>query len=66
MEAVRCVDCGETRWSLFRGTFASQLGEPCPACGGKTVAERRRPGRRLRKPLVRERRGTGPDVGAQP
>jgi hypothetical protein len=31
MEAVRCKQCGETRWS-------------CELCGGETVVERRRPG----------------------
>ena len=56
MRAVRCVECGETRWSLFQGTFANLLAKPCPACGGETVPERRQPGTRALEPLARERR----------
>jgi hypothetical protein len=44
MEAVRCTQCGGTRWSLFPGSLAQSLAEPCEICGGKTVVERRRPG----------------------
>jgi hypothetical protein len=44
MEAVRCTQCGETRWSLFPGSLASSLEAPCELCGGETVIERRRPG----------------------
>jgi hypothetical protein len=57
MDAVRCLSCGETRWTLFSGTFENLLGEPCQACGGETVVERRRPGTSLRRPPV-ERRDT--------
>jgi hypothetical protein len=44
MEAVRCIECGETRWSLFPGSLAHSLDGPCELCGGETVIERRRPG----------------------
>jgi hypothetical protein len=44
MEAVRCTECGETRWSLFPGSLAHALEAPCELCGGETVIERRRPG----------------------
>jgi len=44
MEAVRCAQCGETRWSLFPGSLAHALEAPCELCGGETVIERRRPG----------------------
>ena len=44
MEAVRCTQCGETRWSLFPGSLAQSLQTPCELCGGETVIERRRPG----------------------
>jgi hypothetical protein len=44
MEAVRCTQCGETRWSLFPGSLAHALETPCELCGGETVLERRRPG----------------------
>ncbi len=68
MEAVRCLRCGETRWSLFSGSFQRLLDEPCQACGGETVIERRRPGTGARRPFVERRDspwsgsrlGTGP------
>jgi hypothetical protein len=44
MEAVRCTQCGETRWSLLPGALTHLLDAPCELCGGKTVVERRRPG----------------------
>jgi hypothetical protein len=44
MEAVRCTQCGETRWSLLPGSLAHALESPCELCGGKTAIERRRPG----------------------
>jgi hypothetical protein len=55
VDAVRCLKCGETRWSLFSGSFEHLLAEPCQICGGETVVERRRPGTSLRKPLVERR-----------
>jgi hypothetical protein len=55
MDAVRCVRCGETRWSLFSGTFQQLLSEPCQVCGGETVVERRRPGTASRTPFVERR-----------
>jgi hypothetical protein len=44
MEAVRCKECGETRWSLLPGSLEHALQAPCELCGGETVIERRRPG----------------------
>jgi hypothetical protein len=44
MEAVRCTQCGGTRWSLLPGALTHLLEEPCELCGGDRVIERRRPG----------------------
>ena len=44
MDAVRCTQCGETRWSLVPGSQAHALQTPCELCGGETMIERRRPG----------------------
>jgi hypothetical protein len=44
MEAVRCTECGETRWSLFPRSLEHVLKAPCEICGGETLVERRRPG----------------------
>jgi len=57
MDAVRCLECGATRWALTSVTLAHLLAEPCEECGGETVVERRRPGSRHRLPFV-ERRDT--------
>ena len=56
MEAVRCTQCGETRWSLFPGSLAQSLEAPCELCGGETVVERRRPGAGPDRLLVERRR----------
>jgi hypothetical protein len=56
MEAVRCTQCGETRWSLFPGSLAHALEAPCELCGGETVIERRRPGSGPRELDVERRR----------
>jgi uncharacterized protein (DUF983 family) len=64
LQAVRCTECGETRWSLF-SSFEQALARPCELCGGETERERRRPGSGPRRlPLERERRAAGP--GAVP
>jgi hypothetical protein len=55
MDAVRCLSCGATRWALFSGSFERLLAEPCQACGGETVVERRRPGGAQRKPPIERR-----------
>jgi hypothetical protein len=76
MEAVRCTECGETRWSLFPGSFAHSLVEPCELCGGEMVIERRRPGAGPDRLMVERRRaaiaeqivagaGSSPRVGAR-
>ena len=58
MDAVRCLECGATRWALFGQSFENMLNEPCEVCGGETVVERRRPGTGAAKPFV-ERRDLG-------
>jgi hypothetical protein len=64
LQAVRCTECGETRWSLF-SSLDKALSHPCEMCGGETEPERRRPGSGPREfPLASERRGAGP--GASP
>jgi hypothetical protein len=55
MDAVRCLECGATRWALFGETFEHLLREPCEVCGGETVVERRRPGTGAAKPFVERR-----------
>jgi hypothetical protein len=68
MDAVRCLNCGETRWSLTSGSLEHLLNEPCQLCGGEMVVERRRPGTSVRRPLI-ERRDKGsyaPLAGAGP
>ena len=53
MEAMRCEDCGDVRWS-FMG-FADRQPK-CELCGGQMVPERRNP-MRPHAPLRTERRG---------
>jgi hypothetical protein len=55
VDAVRCLECGETRWTLFGETLEHMLEQPCQVCGGKTVVERRRPGTSRRTPPVERR-----------
>jgi hypothetical protein len=55
MDAVRCLECGATRWALFGQTFEHLLSEPCEVCGGETVVERRRPGAGAAKPFIERR-----------
>jgi rRNA maturation endonuclease Nob1 len=52
LQAVRCIECGETRWSLFSSADPHR---PCELCGGETRLERRTPGSSPRR-FVRERR----------
>ena len=40
MEAVRCTQCGGTRWSLMPGSLTHLLEKPCELCGGDRVIER--------------------------
>jgi hypothetical protein len=40
MDAIRCLDCGDVRWSLLG--LKGRPGE-CTMCGGEMVPERRRP-----------------------
>jgi hypothetical protein len=66
MDAVRCLECGATRWTMFGATLEHLLGEPCEVCGGKTVVERRRPGTGAARPFM-ERRDLGDhDPAADP
>jgi hypothetical protein len=62
MDAVRCVECGATRWALFGVSFDHLLDEPCEVCGGKTVVERRRPGTGAAKPFVERRDAEQPSA----
>jgi hypothetical protein len=55
VDAVRCLECGETRYALFGRTLEHMLEQPCQVCGGRTVVERRRPGTSPRTPLVERR-----------
>jgi hypothetical protein len=55
MEAVRCLECGATRWTLSGASLEHLLGEPCEICGGEVAAERRRPGTRTALPFVERR-----------
>ena len=55
MDAVRCLRCGETRWSFRPETLARRLAEPCEACGGQVALERRHPGAE-HSMLIAERR----------
>jgi rRNA maturation endonuclease Nob1 len=52
LQAVRCTECGDSRWSLFSSADPTQ---PCELCGGEVTIERRVPGSGPRK-LLRERR----------
>jgi translation initiation factor 2 beta subunit (eIF-2beta)/eIF-5 len=60
VQAVRCLQCGETRWSLFQGSVERLLERPCEICGGETAVERRRPGRRTGTHGVERRAGSRP------
>jgi hypothetical protein len=57
MDAMRCKDCGDVRWS-FMG-LKSRHKARCELCGGVTLPERRRPHRGPIEPQ-RERRGMFP------
>jgi hypothetical protein len=55
MFAVRCLECGDTRWALSRASFEHLVDDSCEACGGKVVPERRRPGASPRKAILERR-----------
>jgi hypothetical protein len=55
MDAVRCLECGATRWTMTRAALAHLVGEPCELCGGETVIERRHPGTGAGRPAVERR-----------
>jgi hypothetical protein len=57
MEALRCKNCGDTRWSLMG--FTSPEEQRCEICGGEMVPERRLPNQGRRRFGV-ERRAGGP------
>jgi hypothetical protein len=52
LQAVRCTECGDARWSLFS---TANPAKPCELCGGEMKVERRVPGAGPRR-LQRERR----------
>jgi hypothetical protein len=66
MDAVRCLQCGATRWSFRPGTLQHVLAAPCEACGGPVVRERRRPGSRDVAPHDERRRGADVALGLRP
>ena len=41
LQAVRCTQCGDARWSLFS---SADPAKPCDLCGGEMKPERRMPG----------------------
>ena len=53
LQAVRCTQCGDARWSLFS---SADPAKPCSLCGGEMTPERRMPGSGRRR-RARERRG---------
>ena len=55
MDAVRCLRCGETRWTFRPGQLARLLAEPCESCGGPVVRERRKPGSGRGRPRIERR-----------
>ena len=55
VDAVRCLECGATRWTMFGASVEQLLDEPCEVCGGETVVERRRPGTGARKAFLERR-----------
>jgi hypothetical protein len=62
MDAVRCLRCGETRWTFRPASLARLLAEPCESCGGPVTRERRKPGAaRGARPRV-ERRQSVPQL----
>jgi len=52
LQAVRCTECGDARWSLFS---SADTAKPCGICGGEMKPERRVPGSGPRQ-LLHERR----------
>jgi rRNA maturation endonuclease Nob1 len=52
LQAVRCTQCGDARWSLFS---SADPAKPCDLCGGQMKPERRMPGSGPAQ-LLRERR----------
>jgi rRNA maturation endonuclease Nob1 len=56
LQAVRCTQCGDARWSLFS---SADPAKPCELCGGEMKPERRMPGSGP-STLSRERRSAPP------
>lgn len=52
MDAIRCLECGDVRWSLIG--LHGPLGT-CELCGGEMVPERRRPSVTGGRPPVERR-----------
>jgi hypothetical protein len=57
MDAVRCPECGDVRWSFF-GFGSRSDPVACELCGTTMVPERRRPKGVAVKPSPPERRRT--------
>jgi hypothetical protein len=62
MDAVRCLQCGETRWTFRPGSLARLLAEPCESCGGPVVRERRKPGATRGRVRVERREADRPPL----
>jgi hypothetical protein len=62
MDAIRCTECGEVRWSIF--SIGSKAMDPCEVCGGETAPERRQPDRG-RITAAAERRDCAPAAAPQ-
>ena len=51
MFGLRCMECGEVRWTLFGRP--TETDPTCPVCGAEMVEERRHPGRFTRDAVER-------------
>jgi len=63
MDAIRCTDCGDVRWSILGLGSVDPM--PCEICGGPMVAERRMPARATIDPGS-ERRDLVPALAPDP
>jgi hypothetical protein len=61
LQAVRCTECGDSRWSPFS---TANPDKPCALCGGEMRVERRMPGSGPR--VLRRERRTAMVPGTRP
>jgi hypothetical protein len=67
MDALRCTNCGDTRWSLTGFATVVVAAVPrhrCELCGGAMVRERRQPNQGPLQ-LLNERRDVGAPIGGR-